>query len=119
MWRSLSEEILRGKQTLGTYQAPGRSVARAFAAQRTKRATFSARPNCFASGVVRVHVVIENLDELGDDFVAFEGGEEASIDVDGGFRFFERAGQRDAEAGVLRFSGAVDDAAHDRYFHLF
>src|SRR5947207_5867351 len=78
MWRFLSEEILRGKQTLGTYQAPGRSVARAFAAQRTKRETFSARPNCFASGVVRVHVVIENLDELGDDFVAFRSEEHTS-----------------------------------------
>src|ERR1700722_11693970 len=68
--------------------------------------------------VVRVHVVVENLDELGHDMVAFESSEEASIYVDGSFRFFEGTGQRNSEARVLGFSGAVDDAAHDRDFHF-
>ena len=54
------------------------------------------RADCFPRCVMGVHVVVENLDELGYDLVAFERGEEAAVDVDGGFRFFEGAGQRDA-----------------------
>ena len=52
------------------------------------------------------HVLMQNLDELGDDVVALERGEQAAIDVDRGFGFFEGAGQGNAEAGVFGFAGA-------------
>ena len=42
-----------------------------------------------------------------------------AVHVDRRFRLFERAGQRDADVGVLRFAGAVDHAAHHRDLHLF
>ena len=68
---------------------------------------------------MRLDVLIQNRDELGDDLVALQRGEQAAIDVDRGFRFFEGAGQRDADVGVLRFAGAVDHAAHHGDFHFF
>ncbi len=42
----------------------------------------------FPGRVVGLDVVVENLDELGDDLVAFERGEQAAVHVDGGFRLF-------------------------------
>src|SRR5262249_45888935 len=73
----------------------------------------------FPRGVVRFHVPVENVDELGDDPVAFQRGKEAAVDVNRGLRFLERPGQRDAQVGMLRFARAVDHAAHDGDFHLF
>src|SRR5215467_2251062 len=43
--------------------------------------------------VVRLDVVIENLDELGNDGVASQGAEEAAIDVYRSFGLFERSRQ--------------------------
>ena len=43
---------------------------------------------------------------------------EFAVDVDGGDGVFEGAGEGDAEVGVLAFSGAVDDAAHDGEFEF-
>jgi len=45
---------------------------------------------------VALHVLIQNLDELGYDVVALERGEQAAIDVDRGFGFFESAGKGNA-----------------------
>ena len=69
--------------------------------------------------VVALHVVVEDDFELVDDVVAFESGGELAVDVDRGLGFFEGAGQRDADVGVLGFAGAVHDAAHDGELHLF
>ena len=55
----------------------------------------------FLGRVVGFHVVVEDLDELGDDLVAFERGEQASIHIHRRLRFFSGSGQRDTEAGVL------------------
>ena len=41
-----------------------------------------------------------------------------SVDEDWRNGFLERARQGDADVGVLRFAGAVDDAAHDRDAHV-
>src|SRR5713101_1307480 len=69
--------------------------------------------------VVRFNVVVENLDELGDNAVALQRGEQAAIYIDGSFGFLERSGQGNTETGVFRFAGAIDHAAHDRHLHLF
>ena len=68
--------------------------------------------------VVGFDVVVEDLLELGDDGVAAEGGGELAVDVDGSDGILEGAGKTDAEVGVLGFSGAVDDAAHDGELEL-
>src|SRR5271154_69737 len=62
----------------------------------------------FFGGVVRFHVVVEDLDELGYDLVALERGEQATVNVDRSLRLFERSRQRDAEACMFRLPGAVD-----------
>ena len=72
-----------------------------------------------AGTVAIVYVLIENLFEVCDDGVAAEGCHQSAIDVDRGFRLLKSSGQGDADVGVLGFSGAIDDAAHDREFQLF
>src|SRR5260370_20126380 len=69
--------------------------------------------------VVRCNVVVENLDELGDNAVALQRGVHAAIHIDGSFGFFERSGQGNTEAGAFGFAGAVTHATHDRHLHLF
>src|ERR1700686_189785 len=69
--------------------------------------------------VVRFNVVVENLNELGDNAVALQRGEQAAIYIDGSFGFLERSGKGNTKTGVLRFAGAIDHAAHDRHLHLF
>ena len=69
--------------------------------------------------VVALDVVVEDLLELGDDGVAAQRGRELAVDVDGSDGILKSAGQADAEVGVLRFAGAVDDAAHDGELELF
>src|ERR1043166_794914 len=64
-----------------------------------------------------IHVGVQNGDEFGDDAVALEGSHEAAIDVHRRFGFFKGAGKRDADVGVLGFSGPVDHATHDRDLH--
>src|SRR6202023_1441204 len=49
--------------------------------------------------VVRFNVVVENLNELGDNAVALQRGEQAAIYVDGSFGFLERSGQGNTETG--------------------
>ena len=58
-------------------------------------------------------VVLEDVDEFGDEAVAAECPIEPSVDEHGCDRFLERAGQADPDVGVLRLPGAVHDAAHD------
>ena len=69
--------------------------------------------------VAALDVVVEDGLELFDDVVAFEGGEEFAVYVDGGLGFLEGAGEGDADVGVFGFPGAVDDAAHDGELELF
>jgi hypothetical protein len=45
---------------------------------------------------VAFHVLIQNLDELGDDVIALERGEQAAIDLNRGFGYFKSAGQGNA-----------------------
>src|SRR5258708_29295671 len=68
---------------------------------------------------MRLEVGVENLDEVGYDLLALECSEQATVHVNGGLRFFGRSRQRNAEAWVLRFAGAIDDAAHYGDFHFF
>ena len=69
--------------------------------------------------VALLHVVVEDDLKLFDDLVALEGGEEFAVDVDGGLGFFEGAGEGDADVGVLRLAGSIDDASHDGELELF
>src|SRR5712692_9123678 len=47
----------------------------------------------FFGGVMRFYVVVQDLDELGDDLVALQRGEQTSVHVDRRFWFLERSGQ--------------------------
>src|SRR3984957_5937402 len=69
--------------------------------------------------IVRVYILIENFDELGDNAVAFQRGEQASIHIDRSLGLLKRSGQGDADVGVFRFARAVDHTAHDGQLHLF
>ena len=71
------------------------------------------------AAVAFFYVFVEDDLEFFDDVLAFEGGEEFAVDVDGGLGFFEGAGEGDADVGVLGFAGAVDDAAHDGELEFF
>src|SRR5580704_9896249 len=83
------------------------------------RADFFFVVGLVSGGVVGFDVVVENFDELGYDPIAFEGGEQAPVHVDGGLRFFGGSRERNSEACVLGFSGTVYYAAHHSYFHFF
>src|ERR1700724_1221341 len=50
-------------------------------------------------GIVRFNVVVENLNELGDNVVALQRGEQAAVDIDGSFGFLERSGRGNTETG--------------------
>src|SRR6478672_4997645 len=43
----------------------------------------------FFGGVVRFYVVVEDLDELGDDLIALQRGEETAVHVNRRFGFLE------------------------------
>src|SRR5580693_5848133 len=58
----------------------------------------------FFCRVMRVHVFVENVDELRDDSVSLERREQASVNIDGSLRLFKRTGQRNADVGVLRLT---------------
>src|SRR2546430_1250029 len=64
--------------------------------------------------VARFHVLLEHLQEVGYDRVAFERDLELAIHVHGGLGLLEGARQRDADVRVLRLPGAVHHAAHHR-----
>src|ERR1700685_2031046 len=66
-----------------------------------------------APPVVALHVLVEDLLEVGYYGVAAQRGGELAVDINRRLWLFKRAGQADAEVGVLRLSGTVDDAAHD------
>src|SRR5882672_3359803 len=70
-------------------------------------------------GVGGIHVVIENLDELGHDGVSAQGREQAAVHVDRSLGFLERSRKRNPDIRVLGFARPVDDAAHHRQLHLF
>ena len=38
--------------------------------------------------------------------------DQSPINVDRGLGFFKSAGERDADIGVFRFAGSIDDATH-------
>ena len=82
------------------------------------RLTESGRATSRVSRVPSVDVVLEDLEELGDDAVAAQRPIEPAVHVDRRLRLLERARQRDADVGVLRLARAVHDAAHDRDLHL-
>src|SRR4029077_18378230 len=98
---------------------PGRPSLRDSWNCSAARADFFFVVGLFSGGVVGFDVVVENLDELGYDPIAFEGGEQAAVHVDRGLRFFGGSRERNSEACVLGFSGTVYDAAHHSYFHFF
>ena len=59
------------------------------------------RGEFFFGGVVRFYIVIQNLDELGDNLVALQRGEQAAVHVNRRLWFLERSREGDAEAGVF------------------
>src|SRR6267142_3289470 len=69
--------------------------------------------------VALLDVVVENLQELGDDGVALERELEGAVHEDRRLGLLEGAGKRDADVGMLALAGAVDHAAHHRHLELF
>src|SRR6266581_859145 len=69
--------------------------------------------------VALLDVVVENLQELGDDGVAPERELEGAVHEHGRLGLLEGAGKRDADVGVLALAGAVDHADHHRHLELF
>src|SRR5271170_837585 len=65
-----------------------------------------------------VDVAIQNLFELWNYFVSSQSHGKTPINIDRGFRLFGSAGERNSNVGVLRFAGAVHDAAHHRDLQL-
>src|SRR5438128_234057 len=60
--------------------------------------------------VMRRHITIHDIDEFGHNAIALEGSQQAPIHIDRGLGLLERARQRNAEIGVLRFAGAIHHA---------
>src|SRR5713226_2711382 len=69
--------------------------------------------------VALLDVVVENLQELGDDGVALERELEGAVHEDGRLGLLEGAGERDADIGMLALAGAIDHAAHHSDLELF
>src|SRR4029077_4822974 len=63
-------------------------------------------------------VVVEDLQEVGDDGVALERELERAVHEDRGLGLLGGAGQRDADVGVLGLARPVDHAAHHRDLQL-
>jgi len=68
---------------------------------------------------VRGDVVLENAEKIRHDRVSAERRGQPPVDIHRRFRLLERAGQRNADVRVLRFPGAVHDAAHHGHLHVF
>ena len=60
-------------------------------------------------GVAVLDVVVENLEELGDDPVALQRELERAVHEYGRLGLLERARQRDADVRVLALAGTVED----------
>src|SRR5882672_9370161 len=75
-------------------------------------------PLLAAARVALLDVVVEDLQEVGDDGVALERELERAVHEDGGLGLLEGAGQRDADVGVLGLARPVDHAAHHRDLQL-
>ena len=69
--------------------------------------------------VARFNIVVQDDDKFLDDLVTLERRHQAAIYENRCLGFFKSARQRDADVGVLRFSGAVHDAAHHGQLHFF
>ena len=110
MLSASSESLLR----TGFFQA-----AKVVALTHTQNLDCGGFEFAFFRAVAVPNVFIQNLLEVLDDGVAAESGHEAAVDVDGGFGLFEGAGERDADVGMLRFAGSVDDAAHHGKLEIF
>src|SRR6185369_2911085 len=76
------------------------------------------RRSAGAGGVALLDVVVEELEELGDDGVALERELERAVHEDGRPGLLGGARQRDPDVGVLGFAGTVDHAAHHRDLQL-
>ena len=74
----------------GNYQ---RQASRALPHERGRSRLHLLCGEFFFGGVVRFYVVVQDLDELGDDLVALEGREQAAVHVDRRFWFLEGSGQ--------------------------
>jgi hypothetical protein len=65
-----------------------------------KKGRLIVRPFFFRR-VVGFDVLVEDLDKLGYDVITLERGEQAAIDPDRGFGFFEGAGQGNARVACV------------------
>src|SRR5690242_17058472 len=67
--------------------------------------------------IVSWDVVVQDLDERGDNPVALESRHQPAVHVHRRFRLLESPGKRDADIRMLRFSRPVHHAAHHRHLH--
>src|SRR5450755_5008475 len=72
----------------------------------------------FSGSVSPVYVLVEKFDELDDDVIATQRQFQFAVDVNGRHWFLKRAGQRNADVGMLGLTGAVNNATHHGNFHL-
>src|SRR5215217_827541 len=68
--------------------------------------------------VARLDVVLEEVDEVGDDPVAAERPVQRAVHEHGSYGRLERAGEADPDVRVLRLAGPVDHAAHHGDLHV-
>ena len=69
--------------------------------------------------VMRIHVLVQNIDKLGHNCVAAQSNGQLAIDINRRYGLFKCAGQRDAQIGVFGFARAIHNAAHHGDFHGF
>src|SRR6478752_2291757 len=81
------------------------------AGRRSDGTVILARAPSSLRAVTLSAAVLEDRDELHDESPAARGCPQRSVDEDRRDRLLQIAGQRDADVGVLRFAGSVDDAA--------
>src|SRR5205085_3765922 len=64
--------------------------------------------------VAPLDIVVENLEEIGDNSVALQRHEQLTVHVDRRFWLFESSGERDSNICMLGFAWPIDHATHHR-----
>src|ERR1035441_6121305 len=68
--------------------------------------------------VVRINVVVQNLNELWHNLVALQRSKQSAIHVYRSLRFLKSSRQRNSKARVLRFPWTIHHTSHHRDLHL-
>src|SRR4051812_15025215 len=85
---------------------------------RSRRGVVMCSPCIAGRGVRALDVILDQLLKFFGDALALERRAFFAIDINGGDRSLARAGQADADVGVLALAGTVHDTAHDGHRHL-